>query len=78
MVMNICRNYSKSEAEILDDRVLRVKKSNAQLWYSEHLPKSGTMKKMQINDQLSKEIPMENAVQNIQICLQKYQLEFYL
>lgn len=75
MIMNICRNYSKSETKIHDDggnTVLRGKKSNAQLWYSEHLPKLGTMKTMQINHKLSKEITMENAVQNIEICLQIY------
>lgn len=69
--MNICRNYSKSEAEIHEDRgntVLRVKKSTAQLWYSEHLPKLGT----QINHKLSKAITMENAMQNIEICFQIY------
>lgn len=70
--MNICRSYSKSEDEIHDNRgntALRVKKSTTQLWYSEHLPKLATMK-MQINHKLSKEITMENAVHNTEICLQ--------
>lgn len=65
----------KIRSWIHEDRgntVLRVKKSNAQIWNWEYLPKLGTMEKKQINHKLSKELTMENTLWNSGIQLQIY------